>query len=283
MDENENAPRSDSRRSGNSPRRETAPKRSLGQNFLVDGRYAEAIVRRAELSEGDWVIEIGPGRGALTRRLLERGVQLLAVEKDAQLAAELAASLGGPPRLMVHEGDVLNMDVTSLLPADVIPIVVSNLPYNVSVPILFQLLRHRDRIARMILMFQKEVADRLAAEPDSREYGIPTVLAWLSCQIDTLFDVPPSAFRPRPKVISTVIRVTPFAEPRIPITDRLFFERMLNLLFQKRRKTLSRSLKMSGYALPSGVDPPIDLKRRVDTLDPRELVALSDWLRSATR
>lgn len=258
-------------------------KRSLGQNFLVDGRYADAIVRKAELSEDDWVIEIGPGRGALTRRLLDRGVQLVAVEKDAQLAQELPALLGAPPRLRVHEADALALELDPLVPDGVRPVIVSNLPYNVSVPILFRLLGFRARVARMVLMFQKEVAERLTAAPDGKAYGIPTVLAWLACRIETLFDVPPSAFRPRPNVISTVVRVTPYAEPRVPIGDRTFFERMLNQLFQKRRKTLTRSLKMSGYALPAETAAPIDLSRRVDTLTPPELVSLADWLRGGDR
>lgn len=248
-------------------------KRSLGQNFLVAERFVHRIIKAAKLGDGATVLEIGPGRGALTRHLLGTGAAVVAVEKDHDLALQLPQMLSGP--LTVVTGDLLQLDPSSYL-CDTPMIAVGNLPYNISVPILFHLIGLGPRLSRMVLMFQREVAERLAAGPGSKKYGVPTVMAQLHTDIEHLFDVPPEAFRPQPKVWSSVVRVTPLPKPRIELPDPIAFRRLLNQLFQHRRKTIGRILRNLGYDHQG--DAPLDLRRRPETLTLEELATLTSWL-----
>lgn len=214
--------------------------KAFGQNFLLDLNITRKIARAAGVGEAATVVEIGPGPGGLTRALLLEGAQrVVAVEKDPRFVAALqplVAASGG--RLAVIGCDALAVDLTSLGPAP--RQVVANLPYNISTPILLKLLRQGAAWQRLTLMFQREVAQRITAATGTPEYGRLSVIAQLTGQARTLFDLPPSAFVPPPKVTSRVVQVTPFAEPLAPFAR---IETLTAAAFGQRRKMLRSSMK----------------------------------------
>jgi len=224
-------------------------RKSLGQHFLLDLNLTGRIARAAPaLSEGS-VIEVGPGPGGLTRALLAEGAgQVIAVEKDSRCLEALAElSAAYPDRLEVVEGDALKLDLTKLgrPPRQI----VSNLPYNISTALLINWLTaladDSQAFSAMTLMFQKEVAERLVAAPRSRHYGrLSVVTQWL-CSPRPLFDIPPRAFTPPPKVTSTVVALTPRHEPLAP-ARLATLERVTAAAFGQRRKMLRQSLKSLG-------------------------------------
>ncbi len=222
-------------------------KKSLGQNFLVDSRAMGRIVAAAK-PEKAWVVEIGPGRGAITRRLLAGARGMAAIELDRDLAAQLRdnPSLEG---LVVIEGDILRTPfsrVLELLGAEPRTplVVVGNLPYNISKPIVQKLIRECRGVARAVLMFQREVAERLTASPGSRNYGPFGIMASKVFSIEKLFDLPPGAFRPRPKVESSVTVWAPSGNAPDPAcTDEL--RDCLAVCFASRRRTLRNNLRHS--------------------------------------
>ena len=229
-------------------------RKGLGQHFLLDLNLTGRIARAAsdalpgtagELSQGT-VIEIGPGPGGLTRALLDRGARrLIAVEKDARCLAALAEiAAAHPGRLELVEADALKTDVTALGAAP--RRIVANLPYNVATPLLLgwlaALAHTPDAYAGFVLMFQKEVAERLGARPRYKEYGrLSVVVQWL-CEVRCLFDVPPKAFTPVPKVTSTVVALIPRPRPLAP-AHHATLERVTAAAFGQRRKMLRQSLK----------------------------------------
>ncbi|MRR08488.1 ribosomal RNA small subunit methyltransferase A [bacterium] len=251
----------------------TAPKKRFGQHFLTSPAAVEKIIAAAELGGGDTVLEIGPGRGVLTGLLAERAGRLVAVEVDRQLARALQESFRDDPKVAVVEQDFLMTDIDALLPGRFT--VVANLPYYITVPIIERLLDRKQRIDRIIVMVQKEMAARMAAGPGSGDYGSLSVFIQYHVAVEKLFDVPPGAFFPPPKVTSSVIRLT----PRTPLFDPEdapgFFE-FVKRLFQTRRKMLRATLRNLGYhgiddaALRTG----IDLSRRPETLGMQELFRL---------
>jgi 16S rRNA (adenine1518-N6/adenine1519-N6)-dimethyltransferase len=218
------------------------PRRSLGQNFLLDLNLTRRIAREAAPLAGCTVVEIGPGPGGLTRALLEEGAErVVAVEKDRrclEALEELAAAY--PGRLTIVPGDALEADIAALGPAP--RKIVANLPYNVATPLLLGWLRRIGEVAGMTLMFQKEVALRLVARPRSKDYGRLSVVTQLVAEPKLLFDIPPRAFVPPPKVTSTVVRLTPRAAPLGPCTVEEI-ERITAAAFGQRRKMLRGSLK----------------------------------------
>lgn len=224
---------------------ELSARKSLGQNFLLDLNLTARIARAAAPLDDANVIEIGPGPGGLTRALLLAGArQVVAVERDPRSVAalaELAAAF--PGRLTIVEGDALAIDAASLAPAP--RKIVANLPYNIATPLLLGWLRTAEAFESMTLMFQKEVALRLAAAPRSKEYGRLSVMAQWRCAVRRLFDIPPRAFVPPPKVTSSVVQLVPRAAPLAPCgADEL--ERVLAAGFGQRRKMLRQSLKPLG-------------------------------------
>jgi 16S rRNA (adenine1518-N6/adenine1519-N6)-dimethyltransferase len=229
------------------PLRETIARHGLdarkrfGQHFLLDLNLTRRIARAAAPLEQGTIIEIGPGPGGLTRALLLEGAaRLVAIEVDPRALgalAELQAAAGG--RLQVIEADALKVDPASLGPAP--RRIVANLPYNISAPLLVRWLHGADAIADMVLMFQKEVVDRLVAAPRSKEYGRLSVLAQHVCEVRRLFDVPASAFVPPPKVTSSVAQLTPRPAAQ-RLADLRPLERVTAAAFGQRRKMLRGSL-----------------------------------------
>jgi 16S rRNA (adenine1518-N6/adenine1519-N6)-dimethyltransferase len=222
-----------------------AARRALGQNFLLDLNLTAKIARAAgDLSAGT-TIEIGPGPGGLTRALLSHGArELIAIERDARCLgalAEIAAAY--PGRLTVIEGDALAVDCATL--GTTPRRIVANLPYNIATPLIIKWLQQGAAFASLTVMVQKEVADRLIATPRSKDYGRLSVLAQFLSKPRRLFDLPPRAFVPPPKVTSTVIELLPLAEPAYParLAD---LERVTQAAFGQRRKMLRQSLRSLG-------------------------------------
>jgi 16S rRNA (adenine1518-N6/adenine1519-N6)-dimethyltransferase len=269
------------------------PRKRFGQHFLADA-WAQKVVKAIAVEPGDVFLEIGPGKGALTFPLAASGAPVLAVEIDRDLVRDLASRL--PPNVTVVSADVLKTDVVQYLsglepqrapdhrdsgrPARRTRIV-GNLPYNLTTPILFHLAalqaQHR-MFTDATLMVQKEVADRLAARPGTRDYGVLTVMMAVHGRIRRLLDLPPGAFRPAPKVHSSVIQLT-FAPPSVKISDHRRLEQVAKALFSQRRKMIANSLKsITRDPLPflkaTGIDP----KRRPETLTLKELAALTELL-----
>ncbi|MCU0989431.1 MAG: 16S rRNA (adenine(1518)-N(6)/adenine(1519)-N(6))-dimethyltransferase RsmA [Xanthomonadales bacterium] len=250
-----------------------APKKRYGQHFLTSPAIVERIIAAAELTSGDTVLEIGPGRGVLTGLLAERAGRLVAVEVDRQLARALRESFRDDPRVAVVEQDFLQADIDALLPGRFT--VVANLPYYITVPIIERLLERKGRIDRIIVMVQREMAARMAAGPGSGDYGSLSVFIQYHVAVDKLFDVPPGAFFPPPKVTSSVIRLIPRTPPFDPEEAPGFFD-FVKRLFQTRRKMLRATLRNLGYTAidDAGLKAGVDLTRRPETLDMQELFRL---------
>ncbi len=258
------------------------PRKSLGQNFLTDENIVSRIVRSAALTKDDTVIEIGPGQGILTRDLAEAAGSVIAIELDERLVRHLRETLGGLPNLRVVSGDALAFPYESL-PGRVK--VVANLPYYISTPIITKLLDAHDKISSMILMLQKEVAERITASPGGRDYGYMSVMVQFHAQAESLFVVPKQAFTPIPKVDSAVVRLS-LRDAPAGVSDPAFFERVVSASFSKRRKTLKNSLKnsvvmppdkfglMMARLLEAGIDP----SRRAETLSLPEFVMMTEIL-----
>jgi 16S rRNA (adenine1518-N6/adenine1519-N6)-dimethyltransferase len=230
-----------------SPRSGWRPSRRLGQNFLVDRRAAERIVEALSPLPGEKVLEIGPGRGALTAGLIEKTGRIAAVEVDETLANELAERFD-PGKLVLLREDILAVDFEELRsvsdwPAEGGLVVAGNLPYAISKPLAMKLIEQRSAVERAVLMFQREVADRLTARPGSKSYGPLGVLAGLTYSITRLFDLPFSAFRPRPRVVSSV---TMWRPQRPSVLEKGLERRLRSCLaasFARRRGTLYNNLR----------------------------------------
>jgi 16S rRNA (adenine1518-N6/adenine1519-N6)-dimethyltransferase len=275
-------------------------RKRFGQHFLEPAWVAK-LVDIIDPKPGDTFIEIGPGRGALTRPLAERAGRVIAYEIDRDLAADLRATM--PANVTVVEGDFLDQPppATSRETSDLH--VAANLPYNVASPILFKLVdwsRHGVRLGDATVMLQREVADRLAAAPGSRDYGVLSVLLRHRAAVERLLTLPPGAFRPAPKVQSAVVRLR-FHAPDPPVADEAAFERVVKQAFSRRRKTLGNALfggrVSAGPGGPIAANPKeidafrgrvtlqragIDPRRRAETLSISEFARLADQLRNNT-
>ena len=214
-------------------------RKRFGQNFLSDPNIIRKIVDAIRPLPGDIMVEIGPGLGAMTDPIVERLGHLHVVEIDRDLIARLKERYG-PERLSIHEGDALAFDFASLgTPLRV----VGNLPYNISTPLLFHLASFADGVRDMHFMLQKEVVLRMAAEPDTPDYGRLSVMLQQRFAMARLFDVPPSAFRPEPKVTSSIVRMVPLPDDRPRPKDEVLFARIVAAAFGQRRKTLRNTLR----------------------------------------
>ena len=230
-------------------------RKRFGQHFLVDPGIVGAIVDAIAARDGDRVIEIGPGQGALTGLLARTGCELHAIELDRDLAARLRKDFGDAGNVTIHEGDALAFDFGAL--GDELR-VVGNLPYNISTPLLFHLLQFRDRLVDMHFMLQKEVVDRMAAEPGTRAYGRLTIMLGVHFDVEALFDVGRDAFDPPPDVMSSVVRLVPLPPGTYDVNDESRFAGLVAQAFSQRRKTIRNSLRgMADEELLKfvGIDP----------------------------
>ncbi len=250
-------------------------KKSLGQNFLADRAIVRKIVDSLEVANGEPVIEIGPGRGALTEELLVRGAEVSAIEIDRDLVPELAQQFSDQPRFKVIEADALTVDFGELAASP--SKLAANLPYYISTPILRRLAEQRSYFTSLVLMLQKEVVDRMTAPPGNSDRGFLTVIVEAAFDAEKLFDVPPGAFRPVPKVTSSVVRLTP---KDCGITNERQFEMVVSAGFKQKRKTLLNNLKK---APELGFDDPADIMSRagIDQKARAEDLTLEDWRRLA--
>ncbi len=231
-------------------------RKRFGQHFLHDPQVIARIVAAIEPRRGERMLEIGPGRGALTAPLLERLDELMAIEIDRDLARDLAGRFGAALRLVNQ--DVLEVDLAALRAAGPPLRVVGNLPYNISTPLLFRLLEQRAAIRDMHFMLQREVVDRMVAPPGSRTYGRLTVMLAPWVHIERVLNVGPGAFTPPPRVSSAVVRITPLAAPAFEIGSAASFDRVVRAAFAQRRKTLRNALKgtvPAGVMEQLGIDP----------------------------
>ena len=247
-------------------------RKRFGQHFLHDPQVIARIVAAIEPRRGDRVLEIGPGRGALTAPLFDRLGALTAIEIDRDLARDLAARFG--PALELINTDVLEVDIAALRGAGEQLRVVGNLPYNISTPLLFHLLEQRTAIRDMHFMLQKEVVDRMVAPPGSKTYGRLTVMLAPWVRIERLLTVGPGAFAPPPKVSSAVVRITPLAMPAFDIGSTASFDRVVRAAFAQRRKTLRNALKgtvAAGVLEQLGIDP----RARAEELPAAQYAALA--------
>jgi len=234
------------------------PRKRFGQHFLRDANVIDGIVAAIAPKPEETIVEIGPGEGVLTRPLLEACGQIQVVELDRDLAASLARRLGEPSGLIIHQADALRFDFSSLACEPGSLRVVGNLPYNVSTPLLFHLFEYSAVIRDMVFMLQKEVVDRLVAEPGSRQYGRLSVMAGFHCRMEWLFDVGPEAFDPPPKVDSSIIRMSPKVINEADRALHAKLDSVVRAAFNQKRKTLRNSLKtlLSAEAIEAvGIDP----------------------------
>lgn len=264
-------------------------KKSWGQNFLVDEKVYADILRAAEAGPQDWVIEIGAGLGTLTMRLAQGAREVIAIERDRDLAAVLREELGENPKVVLIEGNALHIDYGELAArVERPPIAVGNLPYQIASPILFRLLEARPPLGRIVVMVQKEMADRMVAKPGTKEYGAMTVMVRMEGEPRIVRKVSRGAFHPAPRVDSAVVRIDPFGPrggPRVAVADPVRFSEVVHAAFGQRRKTLRNALQ--AIAKVEAVDAAlgaakIDGGRRGETLDVKEFARLADALPRAT-
>lgn len=250
-------------------------RKRFGQNFLQDMGMIGRIVRAIRPQQGEHLVEIGPGMGAITEQLVDSGARLDAVELDRDLIPGLKVKFFNAPNFQVHEADALKFDFTSLMDDQQPLRLIGNLPYNISTPLIFHLLSFGESIIDMHFMLQKEVVDRLAAQPGTSQWGRLSVMTQYACQVESLFIVPPECFVPRPKVDSAIVRLTP-QPPQHLAEDLQVLSETVRQAFGQRRKTLRNNLK--GWVDDAGfAELNLDPSRRPETLSVAEFVALANW------
>lgn len=269
---------------------EIKPRKKLGQAFLLDGNIIRKIATAAQITKEDIVVEIGAGIGVLTEDLARIAGKVVAVEIDPKLVEILKEKLAPYSNAEIHCGDILKYDFKAIAKRYKTKVkVIGNVPYNISSPLIFYLLSFRSVIDGFILMLQKEVVERLAAQPNNKSYGVPSVLLQMFASVEKIFDVPASCFYPRPKVESAVIRGAFLDKPLMELADAAFFTQLVKASFAQRRKMLINNLKNSklladveeGKIKEVLTSAGIDGKRRGETLSVTEFGKLSNLLYEA--
>ena len=253
------------------------PRKQLGQHFLHDSTIITRITAGFKATADDFVVEIGPGKGALTGELLRSGATLHAIELDRDLCAWLTTQFADNDRFILHQADALTFDYCQLSTANRPLRLIGNLPYNISTPLMFHVLEESDCIRDMCFMLQKEVVDRIRAQPGGKDYGRLSVMMQYHCMVEKLLDVAPGAFNPPPRVKSSVIRLVPYTEPPVSVKDPKGFADVVRLAFSQRRKTLRNTLKPlinSDSIETLG----IDAGRRAETLTLAEFAAIANTI-----
>lgn len=254
--------------------------KSLGQNFLIDESVLTDIVEGAEVNSEDLVIEIGPGVGSLTAKLLCKAKKVVSIELDNDLIPILETELGGESNFTLIHNDALKVDFNEIIGEEKSVKLVANLPYYVTTPIIARLLKEDYKFKSLTIMIQKEVAERIDAEPNCKEYGALSLMVQYYCNTKIIRRVSPSCFIPRPKVDSIVIRLDKLSQPRVNVKDEKLMFDIIRNSFNMRRKTLWNGVKFLGISKESlenafekaGIDP----KRRGETLTLEEFARLSD-------
>lgn len=253
------------------------PRKRFGQHFLSAPLVIEKILDAIYPQAGDRIVEIGPGQGAITEPLARNQGELHLIELDRDLAAMLGERFSDRPNVILHQEDALNFDFASLGKKLRI---VGNLPYNISTPLLFHLIEHRQHILDMHFMLQKEVVDRMAAQEGNKSFGRLTIMLGCYLHVEPLFDVPPSAFTPPPKVDSSVVRLTPRTDVHKLPNDPALLKQLVTQAFSQRRKTLRNALKAlapEATLEAAGIDP----GTRAEQVPIARWVALADRLSAA--
>jgi len=265
------------------------PVRNLGQSFLVDNNITSRIVEASKVAEGDTVVEIGAGLGAMTAMIATRVKRVIAIEIDPKLVKVLESELAGMSNIEIIERDVLRYDFSSPLTGSGRVQVVGNIPYNVSSQIIFRLLEFRKHISTATLMLQREVADRITAPPGTKAYGILSVILSMYAKVRHVMTVSATCFYPVPKVDSAVLRLGMREEPLCQMGNDIIFIETVKAAFAMRRKTLANNLKGMPRLCGRGVDPlsllreaGIDGGRRGETLSVEEFAKLSEIIFRAT-
>jgi 16S rRNA (adenine1518-N6/adenine1519-N6)-dimethyltransferase len=249
-------------------------RKRFGQNFLHDPAIIQRIVDVINPSNDDHIIEIGPGKGAITKLLLDRVNHLHVIEIDRDLVQILTSEFKNNNHIMIHEADALKLDISQFSQSELR--VIGNLPYNISTPLLFHLLSYRQCIKDMIFMLQKEVVERICATPGSKQYGRLSIMLQLYCDVESLFTIKPGAFNPSPKVDSAIVKLKPLEKIRFQLTDHDSLVTIVRESFSQRRKTLRNSLK--NYISESDIkELGIDSEIRAENLE------LSDFVKLANR
>ncbi|MGD9264975.1 MAG: 16S rRNA (adenine(1518)-N(6)/adenine(1519)-N(6))-dimethyltransferase RsmA [Lysobacterales bacterium] len=249
------------------------PRKRFGQNFLHDQQVIDQIVACIAPHPSEVLVEIGPGQAALTRPLVASGAELHVVEIDRDLAAQLQRLFASEPGVTIHACDALNADLAALT-GDRPFRLIGNLPYNISTPLIFHVLKWHGLILDMHFMLQKEVVERMAAGPGGHAYGRLSVMAQYRCEVTPLFDVRPESFTPVPAVHSSVVRLRPLSEPPVDAGSDQAFARVVSAAFSQRRKTLRNSLRAlltPAQIEAAGVDP----GERAEQLSLSQFAALS--------
>ena len=260
--------------------------KKLGQNFLIDENVVHQIVAAAELSEADTVLEVGPGIGTLTQGLAESKARVVAVELDTRLLPVLATTLNGYNNVRVVHGDILKVNIMEEVGAPSFK-VCANLPYYITTPIIFALLEKRLPMERLVAMVQKEVAERMAAQPGGKEYGALSVAIQYYTEPKIAFIVPPTSFIPAPAVDSAVIVCKRREKPPVEVCDEGLFFRVVKAAFSLRRKMLSNSLKNMGIKSEQVAKwlelAGVDGKRRAETLSLEDFAKLTNSFNEAVK
>jgi 16S rRNA (adenine1518-N6/adenine1519-N6)-dimethyltransferase len=264
------------------------PQQALGQHFLIDQGIAAKIIRLAGLVPDDVVVEIGPGTGVLTFRILPLVKKVIAVELDSEMAAYLRKKGKDNSTLTIVRQDALGFDFArAARDADRRITIVANLPYNIATQVVFRLLDYRQSLTRFTLMLQREVAQRITASPGNKSYGLLSIFTQLFTEPKIVMRVPPEAFYPVPRVESAVVGFDVLGQPRVAIEDEKFFKTVVKASFAQRRKTLLNALRGAPFPLSkeqieqalqaAGIDP----RRRAETLDLTEFQHLASALKRA--
>lgn len=267
-------------------------KKSLGQNFLVGDHYPKRIVASVAPKPDETILEIGPGHGALTEFLIASGARVIAIELDRDLIPKLREKFSTAENFQLVEADALKVKISEIIKPAATVRVVANLPYYISTAILQHLLTQRTSITEMTLMLQSEVVTRITATPGGRDYGYLSALVQFYCEAHKLFDVPAGAFRPIPKVTSSMMRLRVREKPAAEVSDEKYFVALISSLFAQRRKTISNNLRAARGRLHLGDDESIadalaaaelDGRRRGETLSLQEMAQLAENLQKISK
>ena len=252
-------------------------RKRFGQNFLRDAQLIDRIVRAINPAETDALIEIGPGQGALTKPLIQSCPKLQVIEIDRDLIPILLAQFANYRDFKIHQQDVLKFDFGELISDGQSLRIVGNLPYNISTPLIFHLLNYSKSMTDMHFMLQKEVVERLAAKPNEKAFGRLSVMVQYYCAVEHLFNVPPEAFTPQPKVDSAIVRLIPYQDLPFKAVSVDHMSELVSQVFQQRRKTLRNTLKkIATQEQLRNID--IDLSLRPENLSVEDYVNLSNAL-----